>query len=329
MGKSDLVVKSNRLNMAIQNLTLLELRIIQLAIVDARETGKGLSTDTPLRIDAMRYAEVFNTTRQNAYQRMKEAEETLFNRRFSFISKENKLIKSRWLSQVLYLDSDGAIEIIFTPAVVQGITRLDGAEDFFTQYLLTQTANLNSLYSVRLYELLAQWKHATKTPTFDLNMFRGQLGIHSDEYKRMYDFKKYVLNSAIEEINSKTDLNVSYKQEKRGRAITGFKFTVKTKDKVKDKKNNDRDAYTIDMINDSTDSEAKHHLLWQVNGLTDKQINKIAIFSEEFCQANISLMSPSFKGSWNDLFESWRPSLKNPKQVNKFKKVQELLERQK
>lgn len=40
-------------------------------------------------------------------------------------------------------------------------------------------------------------------------------------------------------------------------------------------------------------------------------------------------MSPSFKGSWNDLFESWRPSLKNPKQVNKFKKVQELLERQK
>ena len=87
MGKSDLVVKSNRLNMAIQNLTLLELRIIQLAIVDARETGKGLSTDTPLRIDAMRYAEVFNTTRQNAYQRMKEAEETLFNRRFSFISK--------------------------------------------------------------------------------------------------------------------------------------------------------------------------------------------------------------------------------------------------
>ena len=52
MSKSDLVVKSNRLNSAIQNLTLAELRIIQLAI---------------------------------GYIRMKEAEETLFNRRFSFI----------------------------------------------------------------------------------------------------------------------------------------------------------------------------------------------------------------------------------------------------
>ena len=52
-------------------LTLAELHIVQLAIVDARETGTGLSTNQPLRIDAMRYAEVFNTTRQNAYQRMK------------------------------------------------------------------------------------------------------------------------------------------------------------------------------------------------------------------------------------------------------------------
>ncbi|ETN73428.1 hypothetical protein NECAME_18340, partial [Necator americanus] len=88
MSKSDLVVKSNRLNMAIQNLTLPELRIVQLAIVDARETGKGLNTDTPLRIDALRYAQAFDTTRQNGYARMKEAEDTLFNRRFSFIDSE-------------------------------------------------------------------------------------------------------------------------------------------------------------------------------------------------------------------------------------------------
>ena len=60
MSKSDLVVKTNQLNSAVQNLSLPELRIIQLAIVDARETGKGLDdTKTPLRIDAMRYAQAF------------------------------------------------------------------------------------------------------------------------------------------------------------------------------------------------------------------------------------------------------------------------------
>ena len=89
----DLVVKTNRLNQAFQMLTLAELHIVQLAIVDARETGTGLSTNQPLRIDAMRYAEVFNTTRQNAYQRMKSAEDTLFNRRFSYFDSEGKLVK--------------------------------------------------------------------------------------------------------------------------------------------------------------------------------------------------------------------------------------------
>ena len=203
MSKSDLVVKSNRLNSAIQNLSLAELRIIQLAIVDARETGKGLSTETPLRIDGLRYAEAFNTTRQNGYIRMKEAEETLFNRRFSFTDSEGKLVKSRWIQRVRYLDNEGAIELAFTMDVVKAITRLNGAEEFFTQYLLNQTANLNSVYSVRLYELLVQWKAAVKTPMFDLAIFRQQLGLADNEYKAMCNFKIRVLDLAVNEINEK------------------------------------------------------------------------------------------------------------------------------
>ena len=252
---NDLVVKSNRLNMAIQNLTLPELRIIQLAIVDARETGNGLSTDTPLRIDAMRYAEAFETTRQNAYNRMKEAEETLFNRRFTFLDSEGKTVKSRWIQRVRYLDDEGAIELAFTLDVVKGITRLDGAEEFFTQYLLSQTSNLNSVYSVRLYELLIQWKTAVKTPVFELSLFRGQMGLNDGEYKAMNDFKKRVLDLAVKEINEKTDLTVSYTQEKKGRLIHGFKFTVKQKEKTKKEVKIDRDNNTLDMFYKMTDKQ--------------------------------------------------------------------------
>ena len=43
---------------------------------------------------------------------MKEAEDTLFNRRFSFIDSEGKLVKSRWIQRVRYLDDEGAIEIV-------------------------------------------------------------------------------------------------------------------------------------------------------------------------------------------------------------------------
>ena len=66
------------------------------------------------------YAEAFGTTRQNAYQRMKEAERFfLFNRRFSFYDEDGKLVKSRWIQQVKYLDDQGAIELVFTTAVVR------------------------------------------------------------------------------------------------------------------------------------------------------------------------------------------------------------------
>ena len=322
MPKSNLVVKTNQLNSAVQNLSLPELRIIQLAIVDARETGKGLDTKTPLRIDAMRYAQAFDTTRQNAYILMKQSEETLFNRRFTYFDREKKPIKSRWLQDVRYLDDEGAIEVCFTRLVVECITRLDGAEQFFTQYMLSQTANLSSVYSVRLYELLIQWKTAVKTPVFELSLFRGQMGLNDDEYKDMSNFKKRVLDLAINEINEKTDLTVSYTQEKRGRTISGFKFTVRAKDV-----NNQRDPNTIDAFTGRTDTKSKNIPSWQLKGLSDAQIKKIGVYKQEFIDANTSKISPNDRRGYDEIFESWEPLLKDPNQVKNFKIVQDLLER--
>lgn len=256
--KKDLVVKTNRLNQAFQVLSLAEFHIVQLAIVDARDTGTGLTTDMPLRIDALRYADVFGTTRQNAYMRMKEAEETLFNRRFSFFDEDGKLVKSRWISQVKYLDNEGAIEIVFTPAVVQGISRINGVKEFFTQYLLSQTAHLKSVYSSRLYELLIQWRSTGKTPIINLEDFRAQLGIEEDQYKLMSDFKKRVLDLAINDINEKTDIKATYQQHKKGRSISGFSFTFKQKKMDNQPIENKRDPNTVDIF--STMTDAQRHL---------------------------------------------------------------------
>ena len=282
MSKSNLVVKTNQLNSALQNLSLPEIRIVQLAIVDARETNTGLSTDKPLRIDALRYAEMFETTRQNGYKRMKEAEETLFNRRFSYIDDDGKVIKSRWIQQVRYLDDEGAIELVFTLAVVNGISRIDGAEDFFTSYLLEQTASMDSIYSVRLYELLVQWKAAKQTPMFELGKFRDQLGVEANEYKAMCDFKKRVLKVGIDEINEKSDIKISYEQVKKGRSIAGFKFKVLPKNKPKNEKPEGvRDVNTADMFT--------------IEGLNDKQLSRI-------------VRNPAFMAEYNHLVSPTSPA---------------------
>ena len=300
MSKGNLVVKTNQLNSALQNLSLPEIRIIQLAIVDARETNTGLSTDKPLRIDAMRYAEMFETTRQNGYQRMKDAEENLFNRRFSYVDEQGNVIKSRWIQQVTYLDDEGAIELVFTLAVVKGISRIDGAEDFFTSYLLEQTANMDSIYSVRLYELLIQWRQAQKTPIFELGNFRDQLGVEIGEYKRMGNFKSRVLDLAVQEINEKTDIKVSYEQVKKGRMIIGFKFKVSEKEKPSNTKKvgQQRDSATADMFT--------------IEGLSDKQLRRITC-------------NRQFIADYNHLVSSTSPAGQDPREwefemINRLKK---------
>ena len=296
---NDLVVKSNRLNAAIQNLSLVEIRLIQVAIIDSRETQTGLTADNPLRISAKRYAECFNVDVDTAYDVLLSAESTLFERRFSFINERDNQVKTRWVSQIEYIKGDGAIEIILTPAVVKEITRINGLEAFFTKYLLGQIATLNSVYSVRLYELLIQWRKAKKTPLFDLDIFRGQLGLGVNDYQRMSDFKRRVLDAAVAEINDKTDLKVSYEQEKKKSTIIGFKFKVFEKPKAKRQElQNDRDSSTADMFT--------------VDGLNDNQLRRIA-------------RNPSFVADYNHMVSSTSPAGQDPRawefeMINRLKK---------
>lgn len=255
------VVKTNRLNTVIQNLTLVELRLIQLAIVDSREKQQGLTADKPLFISAKRYAECFDVESHTAYEVLKSIEKTLFDRRFTFINERQNEVKSRWISQVEYHKGEGGISIIFTPAVVREITRIDGYETAFTKFLLEQTANLNSVYSVRLYELLKQWLEAKKA-TLELELMRGQLGLGVNEYVRMSDFKKRVLDLAVNEINEKTDLKISYENVKKGRKIVGFNFKILEKPKPKADSKKD-------------EIKAKNGDLFTIDGLSDAQLARI------------------------------------------------------
>jgi plasmid replication initiation protein len=258
----DIVIKANWLNEAIVPLSIPELRIIQLAVIDARETGKGLSSDNPLRIDASRYADAFGTTRQNAYARMKEAEATLFKRQFTFTDTDGHPVKSAWVQDVKYFDGEGAIEIRLTYQVVRGITRIDGAVEFFTQYLLSQTSNLRSVYAVRLYELLIQWRSVGKTPEFELERLRGQLGLCVNEYSAMNNFKAKVLDLAVAQIDEHTDITVTYEQIKKGRKIIGFsfKFKQKTKPIEQEKPKSDKGSNPLSGVKDWEVFYQKHKL---------------------------------------------------------------------
>ena len=125
---SDLIVKDNALMNASYNLDLVEQRLILLVILEARESGKGINANDPLTVHAESYINQFGVARQTAYQALKDACKDLFARQFSYQEKRERgraNITSRWVSQIAYIDETATVEVIFAPAVVPLITRLE------------------------------------------------------------------------------------------------------------------------------------------------------------------------------------------------------------
>jgi plasmid replication initiation protein len=252
------VVKDNALINASYSLELVEQRIVLQAIIKARETEKGFDTKTPLSIHASEYEKQFNVSKDAAYKALKDAVLSLFERQFTFTELQDgklKVVKSRWVSQIAYVDKSAEVQIIFSPAVASMCSRL---ERHFTSYDLEQVAQLTSKYAVRLYELVIAWKSTGKTPIFKLQDFREKIGLlDENEYKDMCTFKKYVLDLAVKQINEHTDIKLDYEQHKAGRKIDGFSF--KFKSKVKQQKiEQQRDPNTADLFTKMTD--AQRHL---------------------------------------------------------------------
>ena len=135
---NSIVTQDNALINSSYTLNLIEKRIVVLAIMKSRQTGKGITTDDFLEIYAKDYEESFSVGRQASYMALKSACEDLFNRYFTYDQLNDKggniKYKIRWVSHIGYDDDYAKIKIIFSPSVVGLIHDL---ESRFTSYFLS------------------------------------------------------------------------------------------------------------------------------------------------------------------------------------------------
>lgn len=292
---SELIVKDNALINASYNLNLVEQRLILLAIIEARENGQGINANDPLTIHAESYIHQFGVHRTTAYQALKDACDDLFARQFSYQFKNKRgnteHVKSRWVSEVRYVDADAAVKLIFAPAVVPLITRL---EEQFTKYDIEQISGLSSAYSVRLYELLICWRSTGKTPVIELTDFRKTIGVLDTEYKRMAQLKERVLELAIKQINEHTDILVTYDQHKAGREIIGFTFSFTQKKQSKD-------VTPKPKKTEPKTKTAKQEV--QLDWMTSDILDRFISLSPSQQQAILDQVEPTLKGATQARFK--------------------------
>lgn len=260
--KNDLVKKSNSLTEAHYTLTVTEYRILHMAFSSLVEcdVNPEFFRNVRFTIRASDYIELYGVDRTTAYQALKDASERLFDRYFSYdelVDKNLMLyerIKSRWVTKIGYQDSKAYITFFLSDDVLSMVGSL---KEQYTYLNLYKFANLTSIHAIRVYEMLMQWRKTKAPPTIGLDELRLRLGIEDGKYPAMKDFKKRVLDVAINQINKYTDITASYEQIKEGRKITGFKFSYK--DKVKQPKTlpkqAERDPITVDIFDGFTNLE--------------------------------------------------------------------------
>lgn len=228
--KNELVVKSNRLIEASYKLDLIEQRVILMAIVEARNTGKGINSNDFLEVRAADFANLFDTDVKNSYIQLRTAADSLFSRWILLRGLDEATGKSverktRWVSAVDYIEGAGLIRIQFAGVVVPYITRLESG---FTSYRIGAVSRMTSSYAIRLYEILIQWGNiGTREVTVD--WLRTAIGVESNDYSRMSDFRRWVLDVSISQVNDFSDINVSYSQRKTGRSFTHLTFFFQPK----------------------------------------------------------------------------------------------------
>ena len=228
---SELVVKDTALINASYTLDLAEQRLILLAIIEARNSGQGITHDSLLRIHASNYAKQFGVNDKTAYTVVKDASKGLFDRYVTYHDKNPKNGKDRsfhcrWVDKIGVEPDSGIVYMRFTSDVVPLITRL---ESHFTSYEIEKVANLSSSYAIRLYELCAAWREQGFTQRYKIDDLRQKLGVEPEKYKAMNNFKARVIDLAIKQINQHTDITVKYEQHKLGRKITAMSFIFKVK----------------------------------------------------------------------------------------------------
>lgn len=99
----------------------------------------------------------------------------------------------------------------------------------YTKYFFKSITGLNSIYSMRLYELLKQYEFR-KSKNFEIEEFRFILNIW-DKYSKYTDFKKRVLLSSQKELKEKTDISFEFEEIRESRKVVRLDFKIITQHK--------------------------------------------------------------------------------------------------
>lgn len=213
------------LNNAVHEFKALEKRVFYV-VINQLEKGFGLQQDMFNKsLEFIVPTKLLGT--QNT-ERIKETIEGITSRKIRIFNKEDEEIHYFVpFPEIKYVKRWGHLKVRILDTAYPLLAELN--QGYF-KYRLKAALTLSRTYSQRFYEWFCQYKDLGEWNNVMNDYIRTRLDIDDKEYKRNSDFVKRVISDSIDEINDKTDLQISIKKyHKKGKASIGFDFKIKEK----------------------------------------------------------------------------------------------------
>lgn len=205
----------------------------------------GTAVDKTFQIDIAEYCKVagINSSLDAYYHEVKADLKAIADASIWVAQPDGKETLLRWLDIVRIDEGNSTIQISFTKSIAPYLF-------FFTQngnytsYPLLYILPMCCKYSIRLYELLKSYSNQNKL-IIDVEQLKLRIDAKDEksaDYERFVDFRRYVIDRAIDQINQYTDIKVEYKQIKEGKKTKALQFFITSKNWIQksETKRNDR-----------------------------------------------------------------------------------------
>lgn len=306
--RDNLVTQSNDLVSAsyIMSVSEKELLLACISKIDSRPNRPEQvtkQTKFTISIDTMKELFYKDTNKDNAYRDLKKSADRLFDREVTIKLDDNKTLRTRFVSGIVFDPDQAQIIVTFAEDILPYLTELSVN---FTKYRLHEVAELSSVHAIRLYELIIMWTNQYQySKELDLNEFKEIMGVQN-KYKQFGQLRERVIETAINEINEKTNykVNVSYKKVRRSYVSLTLKFHKKILDKIANKDgtlSEDTIKSIVDNVQFMNDYNDHPSLSYQGKMNTD-------MFKREMM--NIIQREPESFNKKNKGLESYLPKIK-------------------
>ena len=214
------VVKGNDLINARYTLTMTELKLVLCAIAQIQPDDDDFKL---YEIDTRDYTDLTGSQNKGESTRLRSITLDLMKKPIE-LPTEDGYEQMNFISYAKYLFNQSKVQIRFDPAMKPYLLKL---KKRFTRYKLHYVMQMQSYYSIRLYELLKQYAPIGRR-VVDIEQLHDILQTPKS-YRRFGNFRQRVLEPAQEEINDKTDISFTYETVKSGRSVSDIIFQITTK----------------------------------------------------------------------------------------------------